>query len=97
MRIHGLLRMAFNGWIFSSSLLFLFLTCFQAMDRAHRIGQKKQVTVYRFVTEGTIEEKIIERANKKLFLNAMVIKEGKLQEKDKVLRKPRILTTNLEA
>jgi SNF2 family DNA or RNA helicase len=31
----------------------------QAMDRAHRIGQKKQVFVYRFVTEESIEEKIL--------------------------------------
>jgi len=33
----------------------------QAMDRAHRIGQTKTVRVFRFVTEGTVEEKIIER------------------------------------
>ncbi|KAK2155101.1 hypothetical protein LSH36_249g03073 [Paralvinella palmiformis] len=31
----------------------------QAMDRAHRIGQKKVVNVYRLVTRGTLEEKIM--------------------------------------
>lgn len=31
----------------------------QASDRAHRIGQQRPVTVYRFVTKGTVEEKII--------------------------------------
>ena len=33
----------------------------QAMDRAHRIGQNKEVYVYRLITENTCEEKIIER------------------------------------
>ena len=30
----------------------------QAMDRAHRIGQKKEVQVFRFCTEHSIEEKV---------------------------------------
>lgn len=33
----------------------------QAQDRAYRIGQEKPVTVYRLVSKGTIEEKILER------------------------------------
>ncbi len=32
----------------------------QAADRAHRIGQLRPVTIYRFITLGTIEEKIVE-------------------------------------
>ena len=35
------------------------------MDRAHRLGQTKQVTVYRLVTRGTVEEKILNRAREK--------------------------------
>jgi DNA helicase INO80 len=37
----------------------------QAMDRAHRLGQTKQVTVYRLITKGTIEERILMRAKQK--------------------------------
>lgn len=31
----------------------------QAMDRAHRIGQTKQVNVYRLITKNSLEERII--------------------------------------
>lgn len=35
------------------------------MDRAHRLGQTRQVTVYRLVTKGSIEERILQRAKEK--------------------------------
>jgi hypothetical protein len=44
----------------------------QAMERAHRIGQTKPVRVYRLVCRGSVEERMVSRAEKKLFLNAMV-------------------------
>eukprot|EP00462_Mataza_sp_D1_P009603 CAMPEP_0175170234 /NCGR_PEP_ID=MMETSP0087-20121206/30095_1 /TAXON_ID=136419 /ORGANISM="Unknown Unknown, Strain D1" /LENGTH=1207 /DNA_ID=CAMNT_0016460833 /DNA_START=1 /DNA_END=3624 /DNA_ORIENTATION=- len=56
----------------------------QAQDRAHRIGQKKQVQVFRFVTEDSIEEKILEKAEIKLRLDAMVIQSGKLNKHNKM-------------
>ncbi|KAG5356988.1 SWI/SNF-related matrix-associated actin-dependent regulator of chromatin subfamily A member 5 [Yarrowia sp. C11] len=53
----------------------------QAMDRAHRIGQTKQVYVYRFITENAVEEKVIERATQKLRLDKLVIQQGRSQSK----------------
>jgi DNA helicase INO80 len=37
----------------------------QAMDRAHRLGQTRQVTVYRLITRGTIDQRIIQMAGVK--------------------------------
>jgi SWI/SNF-related matrix-associated actin-dependent regulator of chromatin subfamily A member 5 len=50
----------------------------QAMDRAHRIGQKKKVYVYRLITKSTIEEKILERQAIRLKLDQIVIQSGKV-------------------
>ncbi|XP_066141375.1 chromatin-remodeling complex ATPase chain Iswi [Euwallacea fornicatus] len=64
----------------------------QAMDRAHRIGQKKQVRVFRFITDNTVEEKIVERAEIKLRLDKLVIQQGRLADsKAQTLNKDEML------
>eukprot|EP00198_Chlamydomonas_reinhardtii_P013917 XP_001703254.1 chromodomain-helicase-DNA-binding protein [Chlamydomonas reinhardtii] len=45
----------------------------QAMSRAHRIGQTETVNIYRFVTSGSVEEDILERAKRKMVLDHLVI------------------------
>jgi DNA helicase INO80 len=52
----------------------------QAMDRAHRLGQTRQVTVYRLITKGTIEERILIRAKQKNVIQSIVISGGKFKE-----------------
>jgi superfamily II DNA/RNA helicase len=64
----------------------------QAMDRAHRIGQKKQVRVFRFITENTAEERIIERAEIKLKLDNVVIQQGRLVDSNQKDSKESMLT-----
>ncbi|TDH00275.1 hypothetical protein EPR50_G00186630 [Perca flavescens] len=48
----------------------------QAMDRAHRLGQTKQVTVYRLICQGSIEERILQRAKEKSEIQRVVISGG---------------------
>ncbi|KAL6709263.1 TATA-binding protein-associated factor mot1 [Coniothyrium glycines] len=47
----------------------------QAMDRAHRIGQKKVVNVYRIVTRGTLEEKILNLQRFKIDVASTVVNQ----------------------
>ncbi|KAH7252167.1 P-loop containing nucleoside triphosphate hydrolase protein [Fusarium tricinctum] len=48
----------------------------QAMARAHRIGQKRPVNIYRLVSKETVEEEVLERARNKLLLEYLTIQAG---------------------
>jgi SNF2 family DNA or RNA helicase len=48
----------------------------QAVDRAHRIGQQRPVIVYRMVSSGTIEEKVMQLKERKAALFAQVLDGG---------------------
>jgi ATP-dependent helicase STH1/SNF2 len=58
----------------------------QAQDRAHRIGQKKEVRVLRLISSGTVEELVLQRAQAKLEIDGKVIQAGKFDD----------ITTNAE-
>jgi SWI/SNF-related matrix-associated actin-dependent regulator 1 of chromatin subfamily A len=48
----------------------------QAEDRAHRLGQTKEVFVYRLITKDSVEENLLQFANSKKQLNDKVLNEG---------------------
>ncbi|KAG6622726.1 putative SNF2 family helicase/ATPase and F-box protein [Phytophthora cinnamomi] len=48
----------------------------QAQDRAHRIGQTRDVHIYRLVSEHTVEENILRKAQQKRHLDFLVMSEG---------------------
>lgn len=50
------------------------------MDRTHRICQTKQVYVFRFITEGSAEDRMLERAAQKLQLDQLAIQQGRTQQ-----------------
>lgn len=52
----------------------------QALSRAHRIGQDKNVMVYRFISTDTIEEKIVKLQEKKAKLSSTFITSGNMLE-----------------
>ena len=52
----------------------------QATDRAHRIGQKKVVTVFKMITAKSIEEKILDLQEKKKNLADQIISDEGMSE-----------------
>jgi ATP-dependent helicase STH1/SNF2 len=53
----------------------------QAQDRAHRIGQTKEVRIFRLITEDSVEESILARAQYKLDIDGKVIQAGKFDNR----------------
>lgn len=56
---------------------------FDQKDRAHRIGQKHEVRVFRLVTDSPVEERIISRATDKLNMTGLVVEAGKFNRDSK--------------
>jgi chromodomain-helicase-DNA-binding protein 1 len=71
----------------------------QAMARAHRIGQKNHVMVYRLVSKDTIEEEVLERARNKMILEHIVISLGVTDKgiTDKVKKNNKLESSELSA
>jgi chromodomain-helicase-DNA-binding protein 4 len=62
----------------------------QALSRAHRIGQKNKVMIYRFVTRNTVEERVTQVAKKKMMLTHLVVQPGMNQQGKSNLSKKEI-------
>ncbi|KAJ2637778.1 ATP-dependent DNA helicase Snf21, partial [Coemansia sp. RSA 1694] len=68
----------------------------QATDRAHRIGQTKEVRVLRLITRGTVEENILARAEFKRDLDGKVIQAGKFDNKTSDVEREQFLRSLLK-
>ena len=66
--------------VLTSKILFV-LQDIQAQDRAHRIGQTKEVRVLRLCTVNSVEEKILAAARYKLNVDEKVIQAGMFNQK----------------
>ena len=62
-----------NGW---ARCMYGLLLPLQAQDRCHRIGQTREVHIYRLVTEHTIEENILRKSDQKRALDHLAIQSG---------------------
>ncbi|KAL1923704.1 uncharacterized protein VTP21DRAFT_8684 [Calcarisporiella thermophila] len=69
----------------------------QAQDRAHRIGQTKEVRIFRLITEKSVEETILARAQYKLDLDGKIIQAGKFDNKSTAEEREAFLRSLLEA
>ncbi|CAN3375099.1 hypothetical protein DIURU_005358 [Diutina rugosa] len=69
----------------------------QAEDRAHRVGQKKEVTVYKLITKDTIEQNILHLAENKLQLDEQISSDSavdpKLEEKQATMWEQMLFST----
>lgn len=77
----------------------------QCQDRCHRIGQTRDVHIYRFVSEYTIEANILKKSNQKRMLDDVIIQEGefttdyfnKVSVHDMLTDDPALLDSEIEA
>ena len=53
----------------------------QAMDRVYRIGQKNKVTVYKFITSNSVEEKIVQLQDQKTTMNDQLFEPNEAEQK----------------
>lgn len=69
----------------------------QAQDRAHRIGQKKEVRVLRLITANSVEEKILAAARYKLNVDEKVIQAGKFDQRSTGAERKQMLEQIIQA
>eukprot|EP01088_Endostelium_zonatum_P011221 TRINITY_DN2514_c0_g1_i1.p1 TRINITY_DN2514_c0_g1~~TRINITY_DN2514_c0_g1_i1.p1 ORF type:complete len:1470 (+),score=521.14 TRINITY_DN2514_c0_g1_i1:62-4471(+) len=69
----------------------------QALDRAHRIGQTREVRIFRLITVGTVEQAILARANYKKGLDQKIIEAGKFNDRSSATERRNLLQDLLEA